>query len=33
MRSTVVGSYPVELKEASGFKDKLLKSVGAYDPF
>ena len=33
MRSTVVGSYPVELKEASGFKDKMLKSVGAYDPF
>ncbi|WP_407423166.1 methionine synthase [Methanobrevibacter sp.] len=33
MRSTVVGSYPVELKEATGFKDKLLKSVGAYDPF
>ena len=33
MRSTVVGSYPVELKEASGFKDKLLKSVGAYDSF
>ena len=33
MRSTVVGSYPVELKEASGFKDKLLKTFGAYDPF
>ena len=33
MRSTVVGSYPVELKEATGFKNKLLKSVGAYDPF
>lgn len=33
MRSTVVGSYPFELKEASGFKDKLLKSIGAYDPF
>ena len=33
MRSTVVGSYPVELNEASGFKDKLLKTFGAYDPF
>lgn len=33
MRSTVVGSFPVELKEPSGFKDKLLKTVGAYDPF
>lgn len=33
MRSTVVGSFPVEMTEASGFKNKLLKTVGAYDPF
>ncbi|WP_296888169.1 methionine synthase [uncultured Methanobrevibacter sp.] len=33
MLSTVVGSYPVELKEPSGFKDKLLSTFGAYDPF
>ena len=33
MRSTVVGSFPVEITEASGFKNKLLKAVGAYDPF
>ena len=33
MRSTVVGSYPVELKEPSNFKDKILKTFGAYDPF
>ena len=33
MKSTVVGSYPVELKEPSNFKDKLLKLFGAYDPF
>ncbi|WP_407431997.1 methionine synthase [Methanobrevibacter sp.] len=33
MLSTVVGSYPVELKEPSGFKDKLLNTFGAYDPF
>ena len=33
MLSTVVGSYPVELNEPSGFKDKLLNTFGAYDPF
>ena len=33
MRSTVVGSYPVEFKEPSNFKDKILKAFGAYDPF
>ena len=33
MLSTVVGSYPVELKEPAGFKDKLLNTFGAYDPF
>ena len=33
MLSTVVGSYPVELKKPSGFKDKLLNTFGAYDPF
>ena len=33
MKSTVVGSYPVELKEPSNFKDKILKTFGAYDPF
>ena len=33
MLSTVVGSYPVELKEPAGFKDKLLNTLGAYDPF
>ena len=33
MKSTVVGSYPVELKEPSSTKDKLLKVFGANDPF
>ena len=33
MLSTVVGSYPVELNEPSGFKDKFLNTFGAYDPF
>ena len=33
MKSTVVGSYPVELKEPSNFKDKLLKTFGAYDMY
>ena len=33
MRSTVVGSYPVEFKGPSSFKDKILKTFGAYDPF
>lgn len=33
MRSTVVGSFPVELKEPSGVKDKILNIFGAYDPY
>lgn len=33
MKSTVVGSFPVEFEEASSFKDKLLKSLGAKDPY
>jgi 5-methyltetrahydropteroyltriglutamate--homocysteine methyltransferase len=33
MKSTVVGSFPVEVKEASSSKDKLLSVLGAYDPF
>ena len=33
MKSTVVGSFPVELKEASSAKNKLLNALGAYDPF
>ena len=33
MLSTVVGSYPVELKEPSGFKNKILSSFGIHDPF
>ncbi len=33
MLSTVVGSYPVELNEPAGFKDKLLNTFCAYDPF
>ncbi|MBR0272062.1 MAG: methionine synthase [Methanobrevibacter sp.] len=33
MRSTVVGSYPVEIKEPSTTKDKVLKIFGSYDPF
>lgn len=33
MKSTVVGSFPVEVKEPSSTKDKLLKAIGSYDPF
>lgn len=33
MRSTVVGSFPVEVKGPSSTKDKLLNAFGAYDPF
>lgn len=33
MKSTVVGSFPVEVKEPSSTKDKLLKALGAYDAF
>jgi 5-methyltetrahydropteroyltriglutamate--homocysteine methyltransferase len=33
MKSTVVGSYPVELKEPSSAKSKLLKALGAHDSF
>ena len=33
MKSTVVGSYPVEIKKASSTKDKLLNVLGAYDSF
>ncbi|MDO5814138.1 MAG: methionine synthase [Methanobrevibacter sp.] len=33
MKSTVVGSFPVEVKEPSSAKNKLLNAFGAYDPF
>lgn len=33
MKSTVVGSFPAEGSTPSNFKDKLLNSFGAYDPF
>lgn len=33
MRSTVVGSFPVEEKSPSSAKNKLLNAFGAYDPF
>ncbi len=33
MKSTVVGSFPVEVKKASSTKNKLLNAIGAYDPF
>ena len=33
MKSTVVGSFPVEVKQPSSSKDKLLNALGAYDPF
>ena len=33
MKSTVVGSFPVEIKEASSAKSRLLSALGAYDPF
>lgn len=33
MKSTVVGSFPVEVKEATSTKNKLLSALGAYDSF
>lgn len=33
MKSTVVGSFPVEVKQADSAKNKLLNALGAYDPF
>lgn len=33
MRSTVVGSFPAEESSPSSFKDKLMNSLGSYDPF
>ena len=33
MRSTVVGSFPVELREPSSAKGKLLKALGAHDSY
>ena len=33
MKSTVVGSFPVEVKEARSTKNKLLNALGAYDSF
>ena len=33
MKSTVVGSFPVEETSPSNFKEKLLNSLGLYDPF
>lgn len=33
MRSTVVGSFPVELREPSSAKNKLLNALGAYDSY
>ncbi len=33
MKSTVVGSFPAEESSPSNFKDKLLNSIGSYDPF
>ncbi|WP_407453143.1 methionine synthase [Methanobrevibacter sp.] len=33
MKSTVVGSFPASESSPSNFKDKLLNSLGAYDPF
>ena len=33
MKSTVVGSFPVEVSSPSNFKDKLLNAFGSYDPF
>lgn len=33
MKSTVVGSFPAEESSPSNFKDKLLNSLGSYDPF
>ncbi|MBQ6099906.1 MAG: methionine synthase [Methanobrevibacter sp.] len=33
MKSTVVGSFPASESTPSSFKDKLLNSLGSYDPF
>ena len=33
MKSTVVGSFPVDIKSPDSAKNKLLKVFGAYDPF
>ena len=33
MKSTVVGSFPAEESSPANFKDKLLNSLGSYDPF
>ena len=33
MKSTVVGSFPVEVKKPSSTKNKLLNALGAYDSF
>ena len=33
MKSTVVGSFPVELKKESSTKNQLLSALGAYDPY
>lgn len=33
MKSTVVGSFPVEVKEVTSTKNKLLSALGAYDSF
>ena len=33
MKSTVVGSFPVEVKEVTSAKNKLLSALGAYDSF
>lgn len=33
MKSTVVGSYPVEVKKNISTKNKLLNALGAYDPY
>ena len=33
MKSTVVGSFPVEESSPSNFKEKLFNSFGLYDPF
>lgn len=33
MKSTVVGSFPVEVKKDTSTKNKLLSAFGAYDPF
>lgn len=33
MKSTVVGSFPAEESSPSNFKEKILNSVGSFDPF